>query len=123
MKNILWIDDEIDHFKSHILFLEKKGYNITTCKSGLEGIDIISKNSYDAILLDQNMPGLSGTETIEIIRTHHSSIPLLMISQNYDNDTVEDAIGLKISDYLVKPLNPNQILMSLTKIFREKRNN
>ena len=120
MKNILWIDDEIDHFKSHILFLEKKGYNITTCKSGLEGINIISKNSYDAILLDQNMPGLSGTETIEIIRTHHSSIPLLMISQNYDNDTVEDAIGLKISDYLVKPLNPNQILMSLTKIFRKK---
>jgi DNA-binding response OmpR family regulator len=72
MKNILWIDDEIDHFKSHILFLEKKGYKTTTCKSGLEGLDIISKNSYDAILLDQNMPGLSGTETIEIIRTHHS---------------------------------------------------
>jgi len=81
MKNILWIDDEINHFKSHVLFLEKKGYKITTCKSGAEGIDNISKNTYDAILLDQNMPGLSGTETIEIIKRSHSDIPLLMISQ------------------------------------------
>lgn len=120
MIKVLWIDDEIDHFKSHILLLSKKGYLINTSKSGLEAIDFLKKNHCDVILIDQNMPGLSGTESIDLINKNHSAIPIIMITQSSENDTIEDAIGLKVTDYLIKPLNPNQILLSLTKIFRNK---
>ena len=120
MVKILWIDDEIEYFKSHILFLNKKGYEVETCNSGPEAINIIKKNSHDVILIDQNMPGLSGTESIKLINKEYSSIPIIMITQSSEDDTIEDAIGLKVKDYLIKPLNPNQILLSLTKIFRNK---
>ena len=120
MIKILWIDDEIEHFKSHILFLNKKGYHIDTCKSGPEAIIFLEENYCDAILIDQNMPGLSGTESIQLINKNHSSVPVIMITQSSENETIENAIGLKVIDYLIKPLNPNQILLSLTKIFRNK---
>ena len=120
MVKILWIDDEIEHFKSHILFLNKKGYDVSTCKSGPEAIDYLKENYCDAILIDQNMPGLSGTESINLINKIYSVIPIIMITQNSENETIENAIGLKVSDYLIKPLNPNQVLLSLTKIFRNK---
>ena len=120
MIKILWIDDEIEHFKSHILFLNKKGYKVDTCKSGPEAIIFLEENYCDAILIDQNMPGLSGTESIELINKNHSSVPVIMITQSSENETIENAIGLKVIDYLIKPLNPNQILLSLTKIFRNK---
>ena len=120
MIKILWIDDEIEHFKSHILFLNKKGYLVHTSKSGLEAIDFLEKNQCDVILIDQNMPGLSGTESINLINKNHSIIPVIMITQNSENETIENALGLKVTDYLIKPLNPNQILLSLTKIFRNK---
>ena len=120
MIKILWIDDEIEHFKSHILFLNKKGYSVETCKSGPEAINFLEKNYCDAILIDQNMPGLSGTESIELINKKHSSVPVIMITQSSEDQTIESAIGLKVFDYLIKPLNPNQILLSLTKMFRNK---
>ena len=120
MTKILWVDDEIEHFKSHILFLNKKGYDIDICKSGPEAINLIQENAYDAVLIDQNMPGLSGTESINLINENYPLIPIIMISQNSDNETIENAIGLRVNDYLIKPLNPNQILLSLTKIFRNK---
>tara|TARA_B100001094_G_scaffold120923_2_gene116654 strand:- start:7034 stop:8572 length:1539 start_codon:yes stop_codon:yes gene_type:complete len=120
MIKILWIDDEIEHFKSHILFLNKRGYSVDTCKSGPEAIIFLEKNYFDAILIDQNMPGLSGTESIELINKKHSVVPVIMITQSTENKTIESAIGLKVFDYLIKPLNPNQILLSLTKIFRNK---
>ena len=120
MIKILWVDDEIEHFKSHILFLNKKGYNIDICKSGPEAINLLHKNTYEAILIDQNMPGLSGTESINLINKNYPLVPIVMISQNSDNETIENAIGLRVNDYLIKPLNPNQILLSLTKIFKNK---
>ena len=120
MINILWIDDEIEHFKSHILFLNKKGYEVTTCKSGPEAIKYLNKNFCEAILIDQNMPGLSGTQSIELINKNHPFVPIIMITQSLENETIENALGLKVSDYLFKPLNPNQILLSLTKLFRNK---
>ena len=120
MIKILWVDDEIEHFKSHILFLNKKGYDIDICKSGPESINLLKEKAYEAILIDQNMPGLSGTESINIINENYPLIPIIMISQNSDDKTIENAIGLRVNDYLIKPLNPNQILLSLTKIFRNK---
>jgi len=120
MIKILWIDDEIEYFKSHILFLQKKGYEIYKCKSGPEGINYLKNNHCDAILIDQNMPGISGTESIKIINKKYSTTPIIMITQSSENETIENAIGLKVNDYLIKPLNPNQILLSLTKIFKNK---
>jgi CheY-like chemotaxis protein len=119
MMKLLWVDDEIDHFKSHILFLNNRGYDIDICISGKEAIKLIKLNTYDAILIDQNMPGLSGTETLDLIK-EKTLIPVIMISQNSEESTVEEAFGLKVNDYLIKPLNPTQILLSLTKIFKNK---
>ena len=119
MMKLLWVDDEIDHFKSHILFLNNRGYDIDICISGQEAIKLIKLNTYDAILIDQNMPGLSGTETLDLIK-EKTLIPVIMISQNSEESTVEEAFGLKVNDYLIKPLSPTQILLSLTKIFKNK---
>jgi len=118
MIKLLWVDDEIDHFKSHILFLKNKGYETETCLSGQEAINLINSNSYDAILIDQNMPGLSGIETLDIIKKKQTLTPVIMITQNSDEFTVDEALGLKVNDYLIKPLNPNQVLLSLIKIFK-----
>jgi|TARA_B110000503_G_scaffold85719_1_gene130497 CheY-like chemotaxis protein len=121
MLKLLWIDDEIDYFKSHILFLKNKGYNTETCLSGQEAINLIKINSYDAILIDQNMPGLSGTETLDLLKKENVLTPMIMITQNSDEITVNEALGLKVNDYLLKPLNPNQVLLSLIKIFKKNK--
>ena len=115
---VLWVDDEIDHFKSHILFLKNKGYETDTCISGQEAINLTRTKSYDAILIDQNMPGLSGIETLDTLKKDNKLVPVIMITQNSDEYTVDEALGLKVYDYLIKPLNPTQVLLSLTKIFK-----
>ena len=120
MIKILWIDDEIDFFKSHIIILEKNGYSVQTCKSGSEALQILNKKEFNVILIDQNMPGISGTESISLMNKNLSNIPIIMISQNIDDITIDKALGLKIKDYLIKPLNPNQLLLSLKKIFNNK---
>ena len=120
MIKILWIDDEIDFFKSHIIILEKNGYSVQTCKSGSEALEILKKKEFNVILIDQNMPGISGTESISLMNKNLSNIPIIMISQNIDDITIDKALGLKIKDYLIKPLNPNQLLLSLKKIFNNK---
>ena len=120
MIKILWIDDEIDFFKSHIIILEKNGYSVQSCKSGSEALEILKKKEFNVILIDQNMPGISGTESISLMNKNLSNIPIVMISQNIDDITTDKALGLKIKDYLIKPLNPNQLLLSLKKIFNNK---
>ena len=120
MIKILWIDDEIDFFKSHIIILEKNGYSVQSCKSGSEALEILKKKEFNVILIDQNMPGISGTESISLMNKNLSNIPIIMISQNIDDITIDKALGLKIKDYLIKPLNPNQLLLSLKKIFNNK---
>lgn len=115
MINILWVDDEIDLLKPHILFLEKKNYKVTTCNSGTEAIDIIEDNNFDIVFLDENMPGLTGLETLNEIKEKKDSIPVVMITKSEEEYIMEEAIGNKIADYLIKPVNPNQILLSLKK--------
>ena len=113
--HILWIDDEIDLLKPHILFLEKKNYTVTTCDNGAEAVDLIDEQNFDIIFLDENMPGLSGLETLSEIKNKRESVPIVMITKSEEEYIMEEAIGSKIVDYLIKPVNPNQILLSLKK--------
>jgi len=113
--NILWVDDEIDILKPHILFLEKKGYNVATCNNGADAIDMCVETNYDIVFLDENMPGLSGLETLIKIKSKRPNIPIVMITKSEEEYIMEEAIGNKIADYLIKPVNPHQILLSLKK--------
>jgi DNA-binding response OmpR family regulator len=112
---ILWVDDEIDLLTPHILFLEKKNYAVTTCNNGQDAIDLFDNENFDVVFLDENMPGLSGLETLAEIKEKKSSIPVIMITKSEEEYIMEEAIGSKIADYLIKPVNPNQILLSLKK--------
>lgn len=119
--SILWADDEIDLLKPHIMFLENKGYDVTPVNSGADAIDKVSQQNFDIIFLDENMPGMTGLETLTYIKASKPSIPVVMITKSEEEDIMEEAIGSKISDYLIKPLNPNQILLSVKKILENKR--
>jgi DNA-binding response OmpR family regulator len=103
------------------MFLQEKGYDVITSTSGNEAVDIISKEAVDIVFLDENMPGISGIETLSRIKAKRSDIPVVMITKSEEENLMEDAIGSKIADYLIKPVNPNQILLSLKKILENKR--
>ncbi len=118
---ILWADDEIDLLKPHVLFLKEKGYEVSTATSGNDAIDLIGKEDFDIVFLDENMPGLSGLETLTRIKNQKNDVPVVMITKSEEENLMEDAIGSKIADYLIKPVNPNQILLSLKKILENKR--
>ncbi len=112
--NILWIDDEVDSLKSHILFLESKGFGVNTITNGYDAIELLNNSSYDIIFLDENMPGLSGLDTLSKLKEITNS-PVIMITKNEQEQIMEEAIGAKISDYLIKPVNPHQILLTIKK--------
>jgi CheY-like chemotaxis protein len=118
---ILWTDDEVEALKSHIFFLEEKGYDIDTCSNGNDTIDLVRQNSYDLIFLDENMPGLSGIETLKLIREVRTDIPVVMITKNDEEDLMETAIGAEIADYLIKPVKPKQVLLAIKKIVDQRR--
>lgn len=112
---VLWADDEIDLLKPHILFLEDKRYEVVTVCSGQDAIDCVKEDVFDLIFLDENMPGLSGLETLSIIKNISPDVPVIMITKSEDEGIMNQAIGSKIADYLIKPVNPNQILLSIKK--------
>lgn len=112
---ILWADDEIDMLKPHILFLKEKGYEIDTVNNGSDAVEMAEETHYDIIFLDENMPGLTGLETLAKIKEHNQDVPIIMITKSEEEHIMEEAIGGQISDYLIKPVNPNQILLSLKK--------
>ncbi len=112
---LLWVDDEIDLLKAYIIFLEKKGYEVVTVSNGPDALDICRARSFDLILLDENMPGLSGLETLSGIKDILPTVPVVMVTKNEEEDIMNQAIGSKIADYLIKPVNPNQILLALKK--------
>ena len=112
---ILWVDDEIEFLKPHILFLEQRNYKITTAQSGTEALEIDNLGSFDIVFLDENMPGMTGIETLSELKSMHPYIPVVMITKSEEEYIMEEAIGSKIADYLIKPVNPNQILLSLKK--------
>lgn len=114
--HILWADDEIDLLRPHIIFLESKGYSVTAVNSGQDAIDACNENNFEVVFLDENMPGVSGLETLLQIKKQHPELPVIMITKSEEEDIMEQAIGQKISDYLIKPVNPNQILMAIKKV-------
>lgn len=118
---ILWADDEIDLLKPQLLFLEKKGYQVTPVNSGSEAIDCVNEHYYDLVFLDENMPGLTGLETLTEIKNLKSDLPIVMITKSEEEFLMDDAIGSQISDYLIKPVNPNQLLLSIKKLTDHKR--
>jgi DNA-binding response OmpR family regulator len=118
---ILWTDDEVEALKPHIFFLEEKGYEIDTCSNGNDTIDLVKQNRYDLIFLDENMPGLSGIETLKLIKEVRTDIPVVMITKSDEEDLMETAIGSEIADYLIKPVKPKQVLLAIKKILDQRR--
>ena len=112
---ILWIDDEVDLLKPHIVFLENKGYTLKPINNVNEALEILSKEKFQLVLLDENMPGISGLEAIPLLKNIDSSLKIVMVTKNEEENIMEQAIGSQISDYLLKPINPNQVLLSLKK--------
>ena len=118
---ILWADDEIELLKPHVIFLELKGYQVITSSSGNEALDLVKQDHFDIVFLDENMPGMSGLDTLVEIKKLNGNLPVVMITKSEEEYIMESAIGGQISDYLIKPVNPNQILLSLKKNLDEKR--
>ena len=112
---ILWVDDEIDLLRPHVLFLQNKGYEVITATNGYDGVEMLREHSVDLILLDENMPGMSGLETLMEMKAVNSVVPVVMITKSEEENIMDQAIGSKIADYLIKPVNPNQILLSVKK--------
>lgn len=120
-QKILWVDDEIDALKPHILFLEKKGYSLKTAISGDDAVELVSKEQFDLILLDEMMPGKDGLTTLEEIKDISPHLPVVMVTKSEEESLMEDALGQKIDDYLVKPVNPSQILMVIKRQLDSKK--
>lgn len=118
---ILWVDDEIESLKSQILFLKNKGYEVTAVTNGYDALEHIKESDVDAVLLDESMPGMTGLETLGKIKEIAPSLPVVMVTKNEAENIMEEAIGAQITDYLIKPVNPNQVLLTLKKIIDTKR--
>jgi CheY-like chemotaxis protein len=120
-KKIIWVDDEIDMLRSHIIFLEEKGFTVKGVSSGSEAVETLKKERYDIMLLDESMPGMSGLETLQEIKELDPNIPVVMITKNEAEDLMDNAIGMKIDDYLLKPINPLQIYSAAKRILDSHR--
>ena len=119
-RSLLWVDDEIELLKAHVLFLEKKGYEVDTVTNGFDALERCAEHPYDLILLDENMPGISGLETLARIKEILPAVPVVMVTKSEEENIMDQAIGSKIADYLIKPVNPNQILLTLKRNIHQK---
>lgn len=118
---ILWVDDEIDSLTSQIMFLENKGYEVQTKTNGFDAVEHVKENIVDVVLLDETMPGITGLQTLQQIKELNNNLPVVLITKNEAENIMDEAIGSQISDYLIKPVNPNQVLLSLKKLIDNKR--
>ena len=119
--HVLWADDEIDQLRPHIIFLENKGYSVTPVTNGEDAVAMVKENDYDLVFLDEQMPGIDGLTTLGLIKELKPALPVVMITKSEEEHIMEDAIGSKISDYLIKPVNPNQILLTMKRILDKER--
>ena len=115
MVKILWVDDEVELLKPHVLFLQQKGYEVDTCNNGYDAIDMAAEGTYDLIILDEMMPGMTGLETLPQIKEVRPTTPVIMVTKSEEENIMDKAVGSKIADYLIKPVNPNQVLLSIKK--------
>lgn len=113
--SILWVDDEIDFLRAHIIFLEQKGYKVLTASNGNEAIELVLKNQFDIVFLDENMPGLSGLDTLPLIKELKPTLPVVMVTKSEEENIMDMAVGSQIADYLIKPVNPMQIILTIKK--------
>lgn len=121
MNTIVWADDEIDLLKPYIIYLSSKGYEIIPAMSGQDAIDACKQRAVNIVFLDEQMPGLSGIETLQILKEAHPELPVVMITKSEEERIMEQAIGQQIADYLIKPVNPSQILLCLKKHVHSKQ--
>lgn len=117
---LLWVDDEIELLKPYIIFLQKKGYDVVEATNGQDAVDICREQDIDLIFLDENMPGLTGLQTLALIKEINSAVPVVMVTKSEEENIMDQAIGSKIADYLIKPVNPSQILLTLKKHLHKK---
>jgi len=115
-RKILWADDEIELLRSHILFLEEKGYRVTPVSNGEDALASTMREKFDAVLLDESMPGRGGLETLELIKEHDPGLPVILVTKNEAESLMDEAIGRRISDYLLKPVRPMQIFLALKRL-------
>src|SRR5690606_34329175 len=118
--HILWADDEIEFLRPHILLLEERGYRIKTVNNGNDAVESFQNEPFDLVFLDENMPGKTGLETLAILKTINPTIPTVLVTKNEEKHLMEDAIGFKIDDYLIKPVNPKHILLNIKKFNENK---
>lgn len=118
---IIWIDDEIDHLKPHILFLKEKGYVVTPVTNGVDGVSSIKDNEYDLVLLDHFMPGIDGIETLRKLKDVNSNIPVVMITKSEEEWLMDEAISEQVEEYLIKPVNPTQIFSTIKRVLEKKK--
>ena len=121
VKKILWVDDEIDLLRAHLRLLEQKGYHVETATNGEDAIELVKGTSFDLVFLDEMMPGLGGLQTLAAVKEISPALPVVMVTKSEAESLMEEAIGSKITDYLVKPVNPSQILMACKKILEAKK--
>ncbi len=119
-QNILWVDDEIDLLRPHVLYLESKGYQVTPVANGFDALDLISKQSFDVVLLDENMPGMAGLDVLAGIQERQPGLPVIMITKSEEENIMDEALGQRITDYLIKPVNPSQIFLACKKLFESR---
>ena len=115
MNKILWVDDEIDLLKPHVMFLTAKGYDVETCNNGYDAVEMVQASAYDLVILDEMMPGMTGLETLPLIKEARPALPIIMVTKSEEENIMDKAIGSKIADYIIKPVNPNQVLLSIKK--------
>ena len=115
LAKILWVDDEIELLKPHIMTLQNRGCQVDTCNNGYDAIDMVSERAYDMIILDEMMPGMTGLETLPLIKDVRPTTPVIMVTKSEEEDIMDKAIGSKIADYIIKPVNPSQILLLVKK--------
>lgn len=117
---LLWADDEMELLRPHLLFLEKKGYEVVTVTNGTDAIEECRQRTFDLVLLDEMMPGLTGLETLQRIKDIQPTVPVVMVTKSEEEDIMNQAVGQNIADYLIKPVNPNQILLTLKKFIHKR---
>ncbi len=121
MITVLWVDDEIEHLKSHIRFLEKRDYRVIAAHSGQQALDLLKENQVDIVLMDQMMVGMDGMETVSSIRKSYHVLPIVMVTQSEEEELMDLAIGGEVDDYLTKPVNPSQILLVIKRLLMGNR--
>jgi DNA-binding response OmpR family regulator len=121
LAKVMWVDDEIEILEAHKRFLEMKGYALITFTNGFDAVEFLKEHDIDLMLIDESMPGMSGLETVSRVKKIHTHLPIVLVTKNDTESLMDEAIGSQISDYLIKPVNPNQVLLALKKLLDNKR--